>query len=175
MKKIIIDTETTGLLDNDELLQVSILSYDGDVLFNEYIKPTRKKKWTKAQTIHGISPEMVQDCKTFRHYKKQIQEIIDSADMIIGYNTYFDLSFLESKGIEIPNSTTIYDVMEVFAEIYGEWNDYFESYKWQKLTTCARYYDYKWEQDAHNALGDCKATLFCYKKMTEKEDTESVA
>ena len=65
MKKIIIDTETTGLLDNDELLQVSILSYDGDVLFNEYINPTRKKKWTKAQTIHGISPEMGQDCKTF--------------------------------------------------------------------------------------------------------------
>ena len=48
MKKIIIDTETTGLLDNDELLQVSILSYDGEILFNEYIKPTRKKKWTKA-------------------------------------------------------------------------------------------------------------------------------
>lgn len=34
--------------------------------------------------------------------------------------------------------------MPIFAEIYGEWSDYFGEYKWQKLTTCAAYYHFDW-------------------------------
>lgn len=41
-KKIVIDTETTGLnAKTDELLQVSIIDTDGNVLFDSYFKPTR--------------------------------------------------------------------------------------------------------------------------------------
>ena len=45
-----------------------------------------------------------------------------------------------------------------FAEIYGEWNDYHQSYKWQKLTTAARYVGYEWPAVSHRAIEDCKAT-----------------
>ena len=64
-----------------------------------------------------------------------------------------------------------YDVMLEFAPIYGEWSSYHESYKWQKLTTCAKYYGYEFK--AHDSLEDVKATLFCYKKMIEKEGKEN--
>lgn len=53
-----------------------------------------------------------------------------------------------------------------FPEIYGEYNDYYESYVWKDLSTCADYYGYKFQ--AHDSLEDAKATLYCYKKMNSE-------
>ena len=62
-KYIIIDTETTGFhpYDGDELLQVSIIDTDGNVLFDEYFKPQHRTEWKEAEQVNGISPEMVAD------------------------------------------------------------------------------------------------------------------
>lgn len=49
-----------------------------------------------------------------------------------------------------------------FAEIYGEWNDYYGNYKWQKLTIAAYYYGYNFDDSAHDSLEDAKATLVVY-------------
>lgn len=60
--------------------------------------------------------------------------------------------------------------MQDFAPIYGEWSEYYESYKWQKLVKCAAYFGYIWGADkAHDSLADCRATLFCYKKINRQE------
>ena len=61
--------------------------------------------------------------------------------------------------------------MVEFAEVYGEYSEYFEGYKWQKLTTAADYYGY--EYNAHDSLEDVKATLYVYKKMLEEAENES--
>lgn len=167
MRAIVIDTETTGIKFWDDILQVSIIDFEGNVLFNRYMKPVKVTEWPQAEAIHGISPEMVKDCENILYYKEEIQSIIDAADLIIGYNLPFDLNILEDKGI-ISRDKEFYDVMQYFAEIYGEWNEYHQNYRWQKLTKCADYYGYEWEEDAHNALGDVKATLYCYKKILEK-------
>lgn len=56
-----------------------------------------------------------------------------------------------------------------FADIYGEWSDKYGCNKWQKLTKCAEYYGYDWENDtAHDSLADCRATLYCYQKMLKE-------
>ena len=156
---IVFDTETTGLNpEYDEIIQLSIIDGTGKVLFDEYIKPSRRKKWPEAQKISGISPEMVKNCKTFRFFRKTIQKIFDSAKTIIAYNIGFDAGFLQSYGIDVYREKNWRDVMIDFAEIYGEWSDYKQSYKWQKLSTAAAYYDFKFS--AHNSLEDVKATLF---------------
>lgn len=111
---------------------------------------------------------MVKNAPIIDDVMPQIMTIIKYAKVIIGYNIYFDLDFIQTAGCSIPNDTNIVDVMTIFARIYGEYSDYFGDYKWQKLTTCADYYGYDWGLDtAHNSLSDCKATLFCYKKILE--------
>lgn len=166
---IVIDTETTGLNpEKDELLQVSIISSDGRILFNSYIKPKEHMNWKSAEEINGITPQMVKNAPTIDDVMPQIMTIIKYAKVIIGYNVNFDLGFIQTAGCSIPNDTNIVDVMTIFARIYGEYSDYFRDYKWQKLTVCADYYGYDWGFDtAHNSLSDCKATLFCYKKIME--------
>ena len=113
---------------------------------------------------------MVKDKQPFSFYKDQIQKIFNNADAIIGYNLQFDLSFLIAAGINIPRSIVQIDVMHEFAPIYGEWNDYYETYRWQKLGTAAAYYGYNSCADAHDALADTRMTLFVYRKMNELND-----
>ena len=168
-KIIFFDTETTGITVSDEILSLAIVDQDGNTLFNELIRPSRKKKWPDAARVNHITPDAVKNRPTFRFFRKQVQEIFDAADLVVGYNVDFDLGFIRNKGIRY--SGPVVDVMEEFAPIYGEWSDYFENYKWQKLTTCARYYGYDWgDSAAHDALADTLATRFCFYKVWDATD-----
>ena len=55
-----IDFETTGLkAGEDEVLQVSIIDENYNVLLNAYCRPNNKESWEDAQAVHGITPLMV--------------------------------------------------------------------------------------------------------------------
>lgn len=162
---IIIDTETTGLsYFYDEIIQISIMDGDQNVLMNEYVQPYFKKEWPDAQKVNGIPPEMCKG-KPFAHdLIPKVKGIFESADLIVGYNQVFDMGMLEAWGINYPDKEQA-DVMRMFAPIYGEWNSHFEDYKWQKLTTCAAYYGYEFK--AHDSMEDVRATWHCYKQIME--------
>ena len=166
---IILDTETTGFDPMaDDLLQVSIISSDNQVLFNSYVRPVKNKVWPEAQAVNNITPEMVCNAPTVDEVKPQLREILTSADVIIGYNTPFDLEFLRiNMGIAPRADARIVDVMEDFAHVYKEWSEEKQRYKWQKLTKAAAYYSYEFR--AHDSLEDARATLFVYEKMNEGE------
>lgn len=42
--------------------------------------------------------------------------------------------------------------MYEFAEIYGQWNEYYGNYTWKSLDDCCLYYGY-YLDNAHNSLG----------------------
>lgn len=65
---------------------------------------------------------------------------------------------------EVGNHTI--DPMYDFAIVYGEYSEWYGTYKWQKLTTAAHYYGY--EFNAHDSLEDIKATKFVYEKLQEE-------
>ena len=171
---ICVDTETTGKYSGrDEILQLAIIDGTGKVLFNELIKPARRKRWPDAQEINGITPAMVKDKQPLLFYKHKLNAIFYSASMVVGYNLEFDLDFLKKGGIDVSydeyDSHLYYDVMKEFAPIYGQYDAYHDDYRYKKLKTCARYYKYKWVGNAHDALADAKATLHCYLVMTGKK------
>ena len=162
-QKVIFDIETTGLNpEQDEILQFSAINENGEVLLNTYMKPTNHTDWKDAETIHHISPEMVSHCKTMEELLPDIQVIFDNCSEAIAYNFDFDFSFLFNAGIKFRPGTIISDPMIEFAEIYGEWNDYYGNYKWKKLTIAAYYYGYNFDDSAHDSLEDAKATLVVY-------------
>lgn len=159
---IVVDTETTGLHPeiDDDLLQVSIIDDQGKILFDSLICPTLRTSWEDAMQINHITPEMVKDSPNIVDVRKQIQDIFDHADEIIGYNTNFDLDFLRACGNIRPLiDTKIIDVMEDFKTLH-------HIEKWVKLVEAAAYYNFDWDAaPAHNSLGDCLATLHVYNCM----------
>lgn len=163
---VVFDTETTGLaFNNDEILQFSAVDGEGNVLLNTYIKPHFKRIWSEAERINGISPNMVDNAPELWEVAGQIRGVMESGRLLVAYNAEFDLDFLEAVGYRPTNEQTVYDVMSVFAEVYGEYSDYHGGYKWQKLTVAANYFGYKFH--AHDSLEDARATLHCYKKIQE--------
>lgn len=173
---VVLDIETTGLNPNeDEILQVSIVSGTGEVLLDTYINPLYKSDWEEAQNINGISPDMVKDAPCIFEVIPKINAILSEAKKIVGYNHInFDFEFLDRWGVVLPRNAEYIDVMFEFAPIYGEWNDYYQDYKWQSLATCAYYFGYDWGEDkAHDGAADCRATLFCYNKLKALKEENS--
>ena len=171
-KIICLDVETTGLsFYSDEILQLSIIDGNGKTLFNKYIRPKHTDEWPEAEAIHGISPQMVADKPTIDDHIARINKILADAHLIVGYNSnHFDLSFMSAAGIDIPQNTRKFDVMLEFAPIYGDWNEYYRDYKWQKLCVCADWYGYQGSGDYHDSLEDVRATLHCFYAMTEGKE-----
>lgn len=169
-KVIIINTETTGLdAKTDELLRISILSDSGRIIFDELVRPTRHTEWPESEKIHHISPEMVKDKQPILYHLKELNRIIADADMIVGYNHSFDMSFLAEAGI-YSDPRKNYDLMLEFSQLIGEWDDTRNAYKFFKLKECADYLGYHWPSGKdHDCLEDCKAALYCYKKMISGE------
>lgn len=157
-KKIILDCETTGLTNTDEILSLSIIDEKGNVLFDELFHPLMSDWNIKAKAINNIYPEDVANKEWFSLSIKQIQQIVDEADVIVGFNVKFDLNFLYKQGIKVKHKET-FDVFETYKSLYKT--------KKNSLEAISKYLGYT-ETNFHNSLDDCKATLFCLNKLMEK-------
>ena len=163
---IVVKTETTGLVSgSDEILELVILDTEGQELFASRFRPLHNEIWLDAENVNHIRPEDVQDERAIDVYRNVIQKILSAAKTVIGYNVRFETAMLKGQGFQIPGACV--DVMESFAAIYGEWDESYQEYSWQKLKRCARYYHYDWNEvkDEHRAMAYAKATLYCWKKM----------
>ena len=172
-KAICLDVETTNKDPNTaEILQLSIIDYNGDVLFNEYIKPDKAMLWPEAEIIHHISPFQVMEKPHLNFYYDKLKNIFEKAELIITYNgDHYDIPIIVKYGFPELRDKLSYDVMLEFAPIYGAWDDYHGSYTWQKLSVCADYYGYENSGASfHNSLEDARATLYCYKMMVYRTE-----
>lgn len=166
---VVLDLATTGLdINNDEILQISAIDGDGNILLNSYVKPYYTDIWPDAQIINGISPEMVATAPQLHELLPQIHGIISSADTIVVYNSDFDLLFGPVPFIDWihEKGCSIMDVMVLFAPIYGE--DLYDdgSYEYKSLAICADYYGYTFKAQ-HDSLENAKATLFCFSALNK--------
>lgn len=171
LQTIVIDTETTGLdCFSDELLQVSVISGTGVVLYDSYVKPEVHTEWPKAGKINGITPEMVANAPSIADVAIRVGSIIERAHTVVGYNTLFDLSFLHNCLYIDFSDKEIRDVMPAFAE-YMKAKGLSDKQR-HKLITCAEHFGYEWAGNAHNSAADALATLFCDNCLNRKENDE---
>lgn len=165
MRVICIDIETTGFEKEDEILQFAMISNAGD-MFSELYRPVIKQEWEIAEAINGISPEKVRAKYPFNYEEniRFIQSMVNSADVVIGYNhEFFDIPFLEKYGIDFTAMKS-YDVMKHFKEYYNrECGGIKPRYK---LSFAAEHFGISF--NAHDALEDVKATFRIYEKLIEK-------
>jgi DNA polymerase-3 subunit epsilon len=169
-KILVFDTETTGFPRSyrnsadigQEILQLAMVDGEGRTLFNEMFKPERMRIWLSAQQVHGISPDMVKEKSPAKAFRKEIQGIIDEADLLVAYNFTFDQIFLRSIGISFVGKQ-YFDVMKVFAQKRGT-PDHRGRRRYTSLKNCAAHYGYKCE-NAHNAEADALATLACFQGL----------
>ena len=99
-RKLILDTETTGLNFNDDrVIEIGIVELIDNVLtqnyFHEYINPEMDISLS-AQKVHGISNEFLIGKPTFNNIVKKFLEFIKD-DIIIIHNAEFDTNFINKE------------------------------------------------------------------------------
>lgn len=156
---VILDTETTGLY-GAEIVQIGILSMDGQVLLDTLVKPSVPIE-PGAERIHRISEPMLVDAPTIADLLPQLREILGGAWVII-YNAAYDIQVLENSlvarglSIDLPvlGAADYECAMEMYSAWVGDWSSYHGNYRWQRLPG-----------GDHTAIGDCRATLEVLKRM----------
>jgi DNA polymerase III subunit epsilon len=155
-KPVFLDTETTGLDNRSEIIEIAILDSDGSILFNSLIKPLNPIPLAASQ-IHGISNEMVINAPRWFVIWEQIRGIF--FDSLIGiYNDEFDLRMIEqtNKLSGIPRwqpGKTPLDIMRLFADFRSVWDPYHNANKIFRLEDAGRYFNIR-IPNAHRALDD---------------------
>jgi DNA polymerase-3 subunit epsilon len=136
LKPLYLDTETTGLGDLDEIVEISILDYDGSVLFDSLVRPLRKIQ-ADAMAIHGITEAMVKDAPRWGEVWPEIKTILHNRTIAI-YNADFDIRMIRQthrvhqiSSTQIPND--YFCIMLLYAQFYGEWDYTRRSFRWQSL------------------------------------------
>ena len=157
---VCLDTETTGLDYDDEAVSIGIVARDGRVLLNTLLcheKPSNPL----ALAVHGVTWEMTRAAPRIAEIYETLVDLLGGAP-VTGYNAGFDHRIihqtLDRYGLYSIHWSYSSDVMQKFAEFYGEWSDHHQSYTWKKLTFAASFLGLS-VAGAHGAVADALMTL----------------
>lgn len=168
---LIVDTETTGLGQDAEIIEISVINGLGDVLLDTLIKP-RKPVPAAASAIHGITNPMLEGKSNWCDIHQDFISLLASHQHIAVYNLAYDWRLIQQTsaffGVGDPFETaTIHPVciMLAYAEFYGQWDSYRDTFKWQRLSHACQQQGIAVPDNAHRALADCRMTLDVMRAM----------
>ena len=163
---VILDTETTGLSETAQLIEICILDFHGNILLNERVKPSVKVS-DGAREVHGIKNRDLKSCRTWPEVYKDYVEVTAGKN-IVAYNAKFDKRIITQtcRAFDLTmKKRKWYCLMLAFSELVGRTR--YGDYKWHKLSTAAWVFDARPNDDAHSAYGDCETTLAVAKEFLQ--------
>ncbi|ECV7452969.1 3'-5' exonuclease [Salmonella enterica subsp. enterica serovar Derby] len=180
---LIIDTETTGLDNNAEVIEIAIINMHGDVLLNSLVKPTCSIP-AAVTKINNITDEMVADAPLWRDVFPVILNIIEGKKWL-AWNSKFDARLIIQTGVitgyfeDLPASKILdiaakinnsqIDAKAIYDQWYGEFDSKRNNFKRQRLTTAAERHNVS-VNGAHRALADCMMVLGVLNAVCQPQD-----
>ncbi|MCS6134014.1 3'-5' exonuclease [Shewanella baltica] len=175
---VVFDTETTGLGDTDEIVEIALINSRGEVLLNSLVQPCKSIP-AEATAIHGITNEMVANAPRISELLHQINTII-SGKTLIAYNADFDVRLLTQSVMMCgfnDSDIALHTVklgcaMKTYAKWYGRVDQQKGEYQWHKLSNAAFVCKATLPEgmQAHRALADCLMTLDVIRYMSNCVD-----
>jgi DNA polymerase III subunit epsilon len=134
-KPIYLDTETTGLKDHDQIVEICLLEHDGSIAFQSLVKPTAKIP-SDVTRVHHITDAMVSTAPTWPEFWPQLEDILTTRRIAI-YNAEYDLRLLQQShvahGLSWSAAISHFCIMKLYAQFRGDWNSRAGSYRWHSL------------------------------------------
>lgn len=178
---VILDTETTGFYEDDEIIQMGIIDSKGDVVLEQLVKPL---KTIDNSQYHGITDKMVKNAPGFAEVYERLKAALLGKN-VIAYDYDYDsrmviqdckrhnLEPLLKAALEINQCA-----MEQYARFYGQWNFQKGNYTWKKLRDALHHFDLKHEdfgEKEHDACTDARATLAVIRKLADYQPEAETA
>jgi DNA polymerase-3 subunit epsilon len=179
---LILDTETTGLGDDAEVVELAVIDCAGAVLLDTLVRPSGPVP-AEAAAIHGITDAMLAGAPTWSAIHDRFCDLVEGRQVVI-YSREFDTRVISQTarryGLPAPQGfdqvldhDRIHCAMQAYAEFRGEWSAEKGQYRWQKLSAAAAQQGVT-VTNAHRALGDCLMTLGVVRAMASTGNAQGV-
>ena len=136
-----LDTETTGTGKSDEIVEISILDSDGQILLDTLVRPSQPIP-PDSIAIHGITDEMVRGAPLWPAIWPTVRSLL-AGRLIAIYNAEFDLRMMQQSHnrYRLPwrESLRSFCIMKLYAEYRGEWDMKRRAYRYHSLETAGRH------------------------------------
>ncbi|EPP3958141.1 3'-5' exonuclease [Klebsiella pneumoniae] len=155
---LFLDTETTGLGNTAEALEIGLTDAAGRVIFETRLKPTVAIE-AQAAAVHGIDEPALSGAPSWPDVAMQLRHAIGARPVII-FNAPFDTRILKQTAdahgdpADWLGELTVYCAMELAAGYYGATNRYGTI----SLASAASQAALTWEGEAHSAIADARMT-----------------
>ncbi len=153
-----LDTETTGLGNTDEIVDIAVVDNAGRVLLDTLVKPRRSIP-SDAIAIHGISNQMVLNAPEWPDVYRRLVELLAGFRHVVVYNADFDRRLIgQCCAIHTlqPPLARWHCAMKQYAAYIGDRDAPFGDYRWHKLGQAVDHFDLSVVAD-HRALSDARA------------------
>jgi DNA polymerase-3 subunit epsilon len=177
MRRVVLDTETTGLNAGlgDRIIEIGCIEILNrrvtDNHFHSYVNPERKSE-EGALKVHGITGEFLQGKPKFREIAAEFLEYIRGAELII-HNAAFDLEFLnrELDLAKLPpieeHCASVVDSLALARELHPGKKNSLDA-------LCERYLVDNTHRTLHGALLDASLLAEVYIAMTRGQDSLAI-
>jgi DNA polymerase-3 subunit epsilon len=154
---IFLDTETTGLDNNSEVIEIAIVDRSGAVLVESLVKPVGQIP-EAAAAIHGITDYHLTDAPSWTEFFPRIASICSGRKVVV-YNAEYDLRLIRQtcnrSGIS-PVNARFHCAMQAFAWFHGDRGSKGRP-RYLSLQFAAQ--SFSLATPGHRALGDALACL----------------
>lgn len=165
---IFFDTETTGLDENAEIVEITILDADKNVLFDSYVKPWKDID-KAASRINGITAADYRYAPTFADISDKIREVIHGK-MLCAYNAKYDWRLLGQSYNAAHRSNMPVD--ELFKPkrlncVMIAMMQHLQRERWIKLVDSCAHFDIAVPPNIHRSKTDTEITIAVADSLTE--------
>lgn len=158
---VVLDVETTGIRDIDEIIQIAVVDTSGKILLDSLVQCEKRSIPQSSTALHGITKARLKGKPSFCEILPKLLEIT-KGKTVISFNAEFDAKMiLQSRklsGCTIDGEIQFQCAMDLYARYRGMWDSVKNDYRWYAL-----------EGGNHTAIGDCEATIRLLKKIATTE------
>lgn len=137
---VYLDTETTGIGPEAEIIDIAIIGHDGRLLFESLVRPGGPIP-AGAIAIHGIVDEMVAGMPRWSAVYPKVASILRQAGRVVIYNAEFDTGLIAQDTLRHGLRQVSFRsecAMLRYSSFAGVWNDRFGNWRWHKLDQAAQ-------------------------------------
>src|SRR3989338_2762001 len=171
MRRIVLDTETTGLdpKQGHRIIELAAIELDGRKIslrrFHRYLNPEREID-AGAAAVHGLTYERLQNEAKFADIVSSFLEFIECAELLI-HNAPFDMSFINHE-LELlgfpPLQNMVTDTLKLAREMHPGKKNSLDA-------LCSRYEIDNAHRTLHGALLDTELLAEVYFAMTRGQES----
>jgi DNA polymerase III epsilon subunit-like protein len=163
-RPVFLDTETTGLDNTAEVVEISVVDTDGSTLFDSLVKPFRPVP-ASARAVHHISDAMLKSAPIWPSVWAELRSKLVGR-LIVIYNEEFDLRMMrqsyEFYRLTWREQLQSACLMKLYAQYVGDWDARRRSYRNISLENAGKACQIALP-NSHRALADsqlARAVLF---------------